>query len=64
MYAEGVARGLFPSVDQRSLYNEANLEAKPWWNVNEVGEQVLVELEKKTTELKRYCPPICSINCN
>lgn len=57
VYAEGVARGLFPSVDQRSLYNEANLEAKPWWNVNEVGEQVLVELEKKTTELKRYCPP-------
>ena len=57
VYAEGVARGLFPSVDQRSLYNEANLEAKPWWNVNEVGEQVLVELEKKTTELKRYCSP-------
>ena len=54
VYAEGVARGFFPSVDQRSLYNEPDLEAKPWWRVNEVGEQVLVEFEKMAPVLKRY----------
>ncbi|XP_011407658.2 PREDICTED: aspartyl/asparaginyl beta-hydroxylase-like [Amphimedon queenslandica] len=52
VYAEGVARGFFPSVDQRSLYNEPDLEARPWWKVNEVGEQVLVELEKMAPVLK------------
>lgn len=37
IFQRGVARQLFPSVEQRSLYNEPGLRAKRWWSIDETG---------------------------
>ena len=37
LYGEAVSRDLFPSLWQRSLYNEPGLRAMPWWGVGETG---------------------------
>lgn len=34
-YDLGFKNGLFLSIYQRSLYNEKNLRAKPWWDIKE-----------------------------
>ena len=36
LYGEAVSLGLFPSVWQRSLVNEPDLRAMPWWSINEL----------------------------
>lgn len=53
VYQEGVARKLFPSVDQRSLFNEPDLRAKSWWTLQETREKGLEELEKKSEDIKK-----------
>ncbi|TMW41752.1 hypothetical protein DOY81_013165, partial [Sarcophaga bullata] len=35
VYREGAKLKIFPSVYQRSLYNEPNLKAQPFWSVEE-----------------------------
>lgn len=35
VYAQGVEKGLFRSVYQRSLYNVDRLKAQPWWTIEE-----------------------------
>jgi aspartate beta-hydroxylase len=52
LYNEGVQRGLFPSVDQRSVYNENGLDAKPWWGLSETKESILLKFEEKTDAIK------------
>ncbi|XP_034652936.1 aspartyl/asparaginyl beta-hydroxylase isoform X5 [Drosophila subobscura] len=37
VHRQGVARGLIPSVYQRSLYNEPQLRAQPFWQPSETG---------------------------
>lgn len=37
LYSEAVSLGLYPSVWQRSLFNEPNLRSKGWWTVEESG---------------------------
>ena len=37
VYGEAVSLDLLPSVWQRSLYNEADLTARPWWTAEESG---------------------------
>lgn len=37
IYQRGVERKLFPSVQQRSLYNVPGLRAEPWWTIDETG---------------------------
>eukprot|EP00731_Ephydatia_muelleri_P010951 Em0005g1537a len=37
LYDVAVARGLLPSKMQRSIFNEPDLRAKPWWSEEESG---------------------------
>lgn len=37
LYGEAVSRDLLPSVWQRSLYNEPDLRATPWWTTEDTG---------------------------
>jgi aspartate beta-hydroxylase len=39
LYSEGVSRDLFPSLYQRSIFNEPDLRATPWWTIQETGYQ-------------------------
>lgn len=32
-----VENGIFLSTEQRSIYNEKNLRAIPWWSLEETG---------------------------
>lgn len=32
-----VENGIFLSTEQRSIYNEKNLRANPWWSLEETG---------------------------
>jgi len=34
-YEVAVQKGLFLSIFQRSIYNEPNLRALPWWKIEE-----------------------------
>jgi hypothetical protein len=34
-YEVAVQKGLFLSIYQRSIYNEPNLRALPWWKIEE-----------------------------
>jgi len=52
-YRIGVEKGLFLSIYQRSLYNEANLAARPWWTLEETGyESDLRSLEANWKEIR------------
>lgn len=53
LYGEAVARDLFPSIKQRSLYNEPNLRAKPWWVTMDTGEPHLKTLEEQYEAIRR-----------
>ena len=37
MYGEAVSMDMFPSVWQRSIFNEPDLRAQPWWSSEETG---------------------------
>ena len=37
VYAKAVKKGLFPSIGQRSIYNEPDLRAQPWWEADETN---------------------------
>lgn len=43
LYAEGVSLGHFPSLWQRSLHNEPNLRAQPWWLPGDTGYQSIIQ---------------------
>jgi len=52
-YRIGVEKGLFMSIHQRSLYNEANLAARPWWTLEETGyESDLRSLEANWKDIR------------
>ena len=40
LYGEGVGRDVFPSLYQRSLFNEPGVRAIPWWSVEDTGYQL------------------------
>lgn len=46
-YQIAVDQGIFPSTIQRSIYNEKNLRAQPWWTLSETG----YEAELKVYEI-------------
>ena len=55
LYAEGVSLGHFPSLWQRSLHNEPNLHAQPWWSPEETGYQGIIQkLEEQWETIRRY----------
>ena len=55
LYAEGVSLGHFPSPWQRSLHNEPNLRAQPWWTPEDTGYQrVIQQLEEQWEVIRRY----------
>lgn len=56
MYAEGVSLGHFPSPWQRSLHNEPNLRAQPWWSPEDTGYQksIIYQLEEHWETIRRY----------
>ena len=43
LYSEAVSLGLFPSLYQRSLFNEPDLRDRPWWALEETGYQEQVQ---------------------
>jgi aspartate beta-hydroxylase len=48
VYREAVSLGLFPSIWQRSTYNEPNLRAQPFWMPKHTGHSsVIKKIEKK-----------------
>jgi len=52
-YKTAVDKGLFRSVHQRSVYNEENLVAKPWWTPEETGYEIdLRSLEENWKEIR------------
>lgn len=57
LYGEAVSRDLFPSVWQRSLYNEPGLRAMPWWGVGETGYQE--ELMRIVNALENITRCVC-----
>ena len=50
MYAKAVKKGLFPSIWQRSLYNEPDLRVQPWWEEDETSSELALEGIKKERE--------------
>lgn len=44
VYEDGVSKGLFRSVYQRSLYNEDSLTGRPWWTAEQTTYQHHLEL--------------------
>ena len=61
LYGEAVSRDLFPSVWQRSLYNEPGLRAMPWWGVGETGYQE--ELMRIVNALENITRCVCVSGC-
>ena len=50
-----MALGIFPSVWQRSLYNEPGLRAEPWWNVDDTEYMAdITRIEKSMDSITRY----------
>uniref|UniRef100_A0A1A9WNW3 Aspartyl/asparaginy/proline hydroxylase domain-containing protein n=1 Tax=Glossina brevipalpis TaxID=37001 RepID=A0A1A9WNW3_9MUSC len=53
VYKEGADLKLFPSIYQRSLYNEPGLKAQPFWSQNETGYQAFFyKLEQNWLAIK------------
>lgn len=53
IYKQGADLKLFPSIYQRSLYNEPGLKAQPFWSKNETGYQVFFyKLEQNWLAIK------------
>lgn len=48
-----VENGIFLSTEQRSIYNEKNLRANPWWSLEETGYES--ELKVFSILLVRFC---------
>ena len=65
LYGEAVSRDLFPSVWQRSLYNEPGLHAMPWWDVGETGYQEdLTRIVNALENITRcVCVCVCLCEC-
>ena len=53
VYSEGVTLGLFPSVWQRSTYNEPNLRAQPFWTAELTGHSTVIKrIQSKWKEIR------------
>ena len=50
VYAKAVKKGLFLSIWQRSLYNEPDLRAQPWWEADETDSELALEGIRKEME--------------